>query len=81
MQFNIFKHLLGLPGARELSSLSNSGQGYIPRGKGNTNGQGSAGSGESQGGSSGNGTGSGGHITTTSQGSATAGGRRPSRSE
>ncbi|KAK0470376.1 uncharacterized protein EV420DRAFT_1473428 [Desarmillaria tabescens] len=28
MQFNIFKHLLDLPGARGLSSLSNSGQGY-----------------------------------------------------
>ncbi|KAK0470371.1 uncharacterized protein EV420DRAFT_1634794 [Desarmillaria tabescens] len=81
MQFNIFKHVPVLPGVRGLSSASNSSQGYIPRGPQNVNSGGSAKPGGSQEEPSTSGTESGGHITATSQGSATPGGRRPSGSE
>ncbi|SJK99366.1 uncharacterized protein ARMOST_02661 [Armillaria ostoyae] len=74
MQFNAFKHLRILPGVRGLSSPSNSGQGYIPRGKGTDTIKGSAtpgGGPVKQPGSESNGGGQ----TNTSGGSATPGGR------
>ncbi|KAK0444166.1 hypothetical protein EV421DRAFT_496414 [Armillaria borealis] len=74
MQFSIFKHIRILPGVRGLSSSSNSGQGYIPRGKGTEMIKGSATPGggpvkQPDGGSNGGGQ------TNTSGGSATPGGR------
>ncbi|KAK0442546.1 hypothetical protein EV421DRAFT_1903974 [Armillaria borealis] len=74
MQFNIFKHFRILPGIRGLSSPSNSGQGYIPRGRGTNMSGGSTGNGggpikEPNGGSNGGGP------TNTSAGSGRPGGR------
>ncbi|PBL04506.1 hypothetical protein ARMGADRAFT_1070962 [Armillaria gallica] len=70
MQFNVFKHLRILPGVRGISSPSNSGQGYTPRGPQTNTIKGSAASG---GGpvKQPNGESNGGGQTSTVKGSAT----------